>query len=67
MSPLSLSPCKKSTYKYFITRRLHRSRSFEIFESMEEIFYLIEVLNFEIGGDRVENVPWQTKNLLMPP
>ena len=67
MSPLSLSPCKKSTYKHFITSRLHRSRSFEIFESMEEIFYLIEVLNFEIGGDRVENVPWQTKNLLMPP
>ena len=34
---------------------------------MAEIFYPIEGKNFGIGGDQVENVLWQTKNLLIPP
>ena len=42
MSPLSLSPLKKSIYKHFVTRRSHYSRPFEIFESMAEIFYPIK-------------------------
>ena len=67
MSPLPLSPLKKSIYKHFITRRFHYSRSFEIFKSIAEIFYPIEGINFGTGGDRVENVLWRTKNPLKPP
>ena len=46
MSLLPLSPLKKSIYKHFITRRFHYSRSFEILESMAEIFYPIEGIKF---------------------
>ena len=46
MSPLPLFPLKKSIYKHFITRRFHYSRSFEIFESMAEIFHPIEGIKF---------------------
>ena len=46
MSPLPLSPLKKSIYKHFVTSRFHYSRSFEILESMAKIFYSIEGIKF---------------------
>ena len=46
MSPLPLFPLKKSIYKHFINRRFLYSRSFEIFESMVEIFYAIKCIKF---------------------
>ena len=46
MSLLALSPFNKAIHKYFITRRFHYSRCFEIFESMAKIFYPIYSIEF---------------------
>ena len=62
MSLLPLSPLKKSIYKHFITTRFHYSKFFKIVESVAQM----KALNFGIERDRVENVLWQTKNLLIP-
>ena len=64
ISLLSLSALKKSIYRHFITSRFHYSRDIPLWQ---RYFTPLKALNFGIGGDQVENVFWQTKNLLIPP
>ena len=67
MSPLPLSPFKKSIHKHFTAWKFHYSKSFKIFESIAEIFYPLKSLNLGTVGDHVENVSWRPMNLSIPP
>ena len=60
MSPLPLSPLKKSIYTLLLGDSIIAGLS-RYLKLWPRYFTPLEALNFGIGGDRVVNVIWQLK------
>ena len=67
MSPLILYSLKNQFTKTLLIRDSIIAALLRYLKVWKRCFTPFKALTFEIGGDRVENVLWWTKNLLIPP